>query len=61
MSDYQNKRRFKKKQKKKEERRKKMLARRKAILEEKQVQRLIDKMNYESRERLRPAKKIEET
>ena len=38
-----------------------MLARRKAILEEKQVQRLIDKMNYESRERLRPAKKIEET
>tara|TARA_B110001454_G_scaffold187601_1_gene185071 strand:- start:17 stop:217 length:201 start_codon:yes stop_codon:yes gene_type:complete len=52
--DYQDKKKFKKLQKKKEARRKKMILRRESNMKESQVQRMLDKMNYESRTKVRP-------
>ena len=58
--DYQNKDKFKKEQKRKKAKLRKVTLRRKGIREEAQVQRMIDKMNYESRQRFRPFRKPKE-
>tara|TARA_R110000824_G_scaffold366329_2_gene554974 strand:+ start:861 stop:1043 length:183 start_codon:yes stop_codon:yes gene_type:complete len=58
--DYQNKRKFKKLQKKKKARDKKVIARRVLIQEENRVERLLDQMHYESRQRIRPIRKKKE-
>tara|TARA_R110002153_G_scaffold176656_1_gene329887 strand:+ start:439 stop:621 length:183 start_codon:yes stop_codon:yes gene_type:complete len=58
--DYQNKGKFKKEQKRKKAKLRKVTLRRKGIREEAQVQRMIDKMNYESRQRFRPFRKPKE-
>ena len=58
--DYQNKGKFKKEQKRKKAKLRKVTLKRKGIREEAQVQRMIDKMNYESRQRGRPFRKPKE-
>ena len=57
MSDYQNKKKFKKRKDKEKSARKKILAKRKETREEAKVQKIIDKMQYDNRERLTPLKK----
>ena len=49
--DYQNKGKFKKEQKRKKAKLRKLMLKRKDLREENQVQRMIDAMNYESRQR----------
>ena len=58
--DYQNKGKFKKEQKRKKAKLRKVTLKRKGIREEAQVQRMIDKMSYESRQRFRPFRKPKE-
>jgi hypothetical protein len=58
--DYHNKSKFKKQQKKKKAKLKKVMLKRKKSREEDQVQRMLDKMNYESRQRFRPFRKPKE-
>ena len=58
--DYQNKGKFKKEQKRKKAKLRKLMLKRKDLREENQVQRMIDAMNYESRQRFRPFRKPEE-
>ena len=57
MSDYQNKKKFKKRKDKEKSARKKVLAKRKETREEAKVQKIIDKMQHDNRERLTPIKK----
>ncbi len=57
MSDYQNKKKFKKRKDKEKSARKKILAKRKETREEAKVQKIIDKIQYDNRERLTPLKK----
>ena len=58
MSDYQNKKKFKKRKAKEKSARRKILAKRKETREEAKVQKIIDKMQYDNRERLTPLKKV---
>jgi hypothetical protein len=58
MSDYQNKKKFKKRKAKEKSARRKILAKRKETREEAKVQKIIDKMQHDSRERLTPLKKV---
>ena len=57
MSDYQNKKKIKKRKAKDKSARKKILAKRKETREEAKVQKIIDKMQHDNRERLTPLKK----
>ena len=58
MSDYQNKKKFKKRKAKEKFARRKILAKRKETREEAKVQKIIDKMQHDNRERLTPLKKV---
>jgi len=55
--DYQNKKKQKKEQKRKKVRRAKMRIRREAIDEENKVNTLLEKIQYENRERIKPVRK----
>lgn len=55
--DYQNKKKFRKSQKKKKAKQNKVKLRRAAIQEENRVERLLAKMRYDSREKIRPYRK----
>jgi hypothetical protein len=55
--DYQNKKKFRKSQKKKNAKQNKVKLRRAAIQEENRVERLLAKMRYDSRQKIRPYKK----
>lgn len=58
--DYQNKKKFKKTKKKQREKAAKVAKRRKSSREEATVERLLQKIRYDSRERIKPIRNKDE-